>query len=367
MAKYYLIAGEASGDLHGSNLIDEIIKKDLGAEFRGFGGDKMQDAGMKLSQHYKDIAYMGFKEVIMNLRTISKAMKFCKNDITDFNPDAVILIDYPGFNLRMAEFAKKAGLKVFYYISPQLWAWKEGRIKKVRAFVDKMICILPFEKDFYKKHNYEAEYVGHPLLDEIKKFKPSEEFLKTHGLENQKYIALLPGSRKQEIEKILPLIANIEKQFPDYQFVIAASKNFSEEYYRSFFKSEKIKIIYSETYNIFSFAKAGVIKSGTSTLEAGLFKLPFVVCYKTTFFTYHIFKHFAKVNYISLVNLIASKAVVRELIQHDLNESELKSELEKLTTDKDYRSRMIQEFEQIHELLGKEGASAGAAKIITQN
>ena len=309
--KYYLIAGEASGDLHGSNLLRELVSIDSEAIFRGFGGDKMAEQDMTIVLHYKKIAFMGFKEVLLHLYTLMNAFKVVKKDILYFKPDVLILIDYPGFNLRMARFAKEHRIKVVYYISPQLWAWKEGRINTIRQNVDKMICILPFEKDYYVKWNYTVDYVGHPLVEAIESFQSSPDFITKHKLNDKPIIAILPGSRKQEIQKILPILVSVQKDFSAYQFVIAATANFSARFYKTAAGTENIKLVFDETYDLLSNARAGLIASGTATLETALFGIPLIVCYSTTSLTYHISKSFIKIKYISLVNLILDKPAVK--------------------------------------------------------
>jgi len=362
--KYYLIAGEASGDLHGSNLLREIASIDSEASFRGFGGDKMATQGMDIIIHYKKIAFMGFKEVILNLFTFMKAFRVVKQDILKFKPDVLILIDYPGFNLRMAKFAKQHGLKVIYYISPQLWAWKEGRINAIRQYVDKMICILPFEKDYYAKWNYKVDYVGHPLMETIEIHKPAPDFIRKNSLNEKPIIAILPGSRKQEIQKILPVLVSVQKEFPAYQFVVAATSNFSSGFYKTSAGTEDIKLVFDETYDLLSHAQAGLITSGTATLETALFGIPLIVCYSTTSFTYYISKSFIKINYISLVNLILDKPAIKELIQHELTAENITKELRKILEDDRYRDEMLKNLANLKALLGEEKASSKAAEII---
>jgi lipid-A-disaccharide synthase len=362
--KYYLIAGEASGDLHGSDLLNELHRLDTDAQFRGFGGDRMSEEGMEVTLHYKKIAFMGFKEVFLHLRTIMSAFKIAKKDIVEFKPDVLILIDYPGFNLRMAKFAKKQGIRVVYYISPQLWAWKEGRIHSIRQCVDKMICILPFEKEYYNKWSFQVDYVGHPLVEAIDRFKSSPDFISRHDLNDKPIVAILPGSRKQEIEKILPVLVSVTDLFPDYQFVIGATSNFSADFYKSIAGSGNIKIIFDETYDLLSHAKAGLITSGTATLETALFGIPLAVVYSTTTVTYHISKRFIKIKYISLVNLILDKPAVKELIQKELTTDNIRNELTKILNDEQYRSEMLSNLAQLKHLLGEEKASKKAAEIV---
>jgi lipid-A-disaccharide synthase len=362
--KYYFIAGEASGDLHGANLLSELAKTDPEAIFRGFGGDKMVRQGLDLVIHYKSIAFMGFKEVILNLGIIMNAFRVARRDILSFKPDVLVLIDYPGFNLKMAAFAKKHGIKVVYYISPQLWAWKEGRIKTIRQNVDKMICILPFEKDYYKKWNYQVDYAGHPLVESIDQFRKSTDFIKRHDLNDKPVIAILPGSRQQEIQKILPVLVSVQDYFPGYQFVIAATSNFSEKYYKNIAGRDDIKLVFDETYDLLSYATAGLITSGTATLETALFGVPLIVVYSTTYLTYHISKQFIKIKYISLVNLILDKAAVKELIQDELTTSNIEKELRRILEDGNYRDQMISDLSMLKQQLGAEKASTKAATII---
>jgi lipid-A-disaccharide synthase len=364
--KYYLISGEASGDLHGSMLITELKSIDSEASFRGFGGDRMADQGMEIVLHYKKIAFMGFKEVILHIGTVMNAFKVAKNDILSFRPDVIILIDYPGFNLRMAKFAKQQGIKVIYYISPQLWAWKEGRINTIRKYVDKMICILPFEKNYYAKWNYPVDYIGHPLVETIDGFKPTPGFITKHALNNKPIIAILPGSRKQEIQKILPVLVAVQKHFPSYQFVIGATSNFSTDFYKSVAGTDDIKLVFDETYDLLSYAKAGLIASGTATLETALFGIPLIVVYSTTSITYHISKSFIKIKYISLVNLILDKPAVKELIQKEFTTDSIQKELTQILENEVYRNEMLKNLAQLKHLLGEEKASRKAAEIINR-
>ncbi|MBT4337642.1 MAG: lipid-A-disaccharide synthase [Bacteroidetes bacterium] len=367
MSKYYLIAGESSGDIHGANLVKEIVKQDSQAIFRGFGGNQMKTSGVEIIQHFKDIAFMGFKEVALNLRTITKAIKLCKSDILKFAPDTIILIDYPGFNLRIAQFAQENNIQVMYYISPQIWAWKEKRIKKIKKYVNKMICILPFEKEFYAKYKFPVYYVGHPLIDHINSFSIDPDFNTKYNPKNQKLIAVLPGSRQQEIEKILPLIIEVCKKYADYKFLIAGSSNIDKQSYTKLDEIENASLIFDNSYNILKHADAGIIKSGTSTLEAALFKLPFVVIYKTTGITYRISKALIKIKYISLVNLILDKTVTKELIQSNLSINTLSKELDLLMSDVKYRQNMLADFTLLKQELGEMGASKRAAEVITSH
>lgn len=361
--RYYIIAGEASGDLHGGNLIKEIKNRDSEAQVRCWGGEQMQQQGAELVMHYEDLAFMGFKEVFMNLSTILKNLKFCKRDIQNFNPDVIVLIDYPGFNLRIAKFAKQAGFKVIYYISPQLWAWKESRVKLIRNYVDLMIVILPFEKEFYTKHGVDVTYVGHPLLDVIKRFRPTPGFREKNHMSDKPLIALLPGSRKQEISNMLPVMMRMRSYFPEYEFVIARAPGVPESFYKDLINDPGIKIVFDQTYDLFSIAEAGLVTSGTATLEAALFKLPEVVCYKGSNLSYQIAKRLVKVKYISLVNLIMERMIVKELIQEELTEDNLKHELTLLLFE-NKKLELLEDYKILEEKLGIEGASANAADAI---
>lgn len=366
--KYYIISGEASGDLHGSNLMKAIYRQDPNAEIRFWGGDLMQSVGGTMVKHIRDLAIMGFVEVVAHLRTVLANIKLCKQDILAFNPDAVIFIDYPGFNLRIAKFTHSHGFKNFYYISPQVWAWKKGRIKTMRKVLDKMFVILPFEKSFYDKNNVSnVDYVGHPLLDAVADFKSvnkEDDFRKQHNLDDRPIIALMPGSRKMELRKMMPTMADLASRHPEYNFVIAGMTLLGDSFYKPFLTSENVTLVYNQTYLLLQSAFAGVITSGTATLEAALFHLPQVVCYRANAFTVALAKRFAKVNYISLVNLIADKPVVRELIQKDLNKNTLETEFSKITKDKNNRMAMIAEYENIEKMLGSKGVSDKAAEAI---
>ncbi len=365
--KYYIIAGEASGDLHGSNLIKQLKKEDSNASFRCWGGDKMQEQGVYLIKHIKDLAFMGFVEVLKNLATILKNLRFCKNDILNFNPDVLILIDYPGFNLKIASFAHKRSIKVVYYISPQVWAWKASRVKKIKATVDRMIVILPFEESFYKKYNYPVYYVGHPLLDAIELLKTTsntrKEFNHINQLDNKPIIALLPGSRKQEIATMLPEMIKIQNNFPDYQFVVACAPAISSSFYYDVIGTQKIKLIYDQTYFLLQHAKAALVTSGTATLETALLKVPEVVCYKGNKISYRIARKLIQVKYISLVNLIMEKEIVKELIQDDFNSKNLCFELSKVL-DPENQLKIKQKYDELEIRLGGPGASLRAAKHI---
>ena len=360
--KYYIIAGEASGDLHGSNLMKAILRNDPQAEIRFWGGDLMQAQGGTLVKHIRDLAFMGFVEVVANLRTVLKNIALCKKDIVKFHPDAVIFIDYPGFNLKIAKFTHAQGFKNFYYISPQVWAWKKGRIKTMRRVLDMMYVILPFEKPFYDRNNVQnVEFVGHPLLDAIAEFDKNaqlaDDFRSRNGLDQRPIVALMPGSRKMELRKMMPDMCHLAAQHPEYQFVIAGMKLIGNTMYTPYIHSDNVSIVYDQTYPLLKTAFAGVITSGTATLEAALFDLPLVVCYKANALSVFIAKRFAKVNYISLVNLIADKPVVKELIQNDLNPNDLEAEFRKITVDESCRQNLKREYALLKEQLGGEGAS----------
>jgi lipid-A-disaccharide synthase len=369
--KYYIIAGEASGDLHGSNLIKEIRKLDDTADIRCWGGDLMQQAGGHLVKHYRDLAFMGFAEVVKNLGTILKNLKFCKEDILQFKPDAVILIDYPGFNLRIAKWAKRQGLKVIYYISPQVWAWKENRVREMKKNIDKMIVIIPFEESYFKnKWDWAVEYVGHPLADVIENqnSKPDSYRDENKKLSDKPIVALLPGSRKQEIAKKLPVMLEVSKFFHNYQFIVAQAPSVEDEFYRHFTKLySNVSAVKNQTYSLLSQAKAALVTSGTATLETALFGVPEVVCYKGSPISYQIAKRVIKVQYISLVNLIMDRLVVKELIQNDLTAHNLKHELQELLKNEKRISEMKKDYAELKRILSAGGnASANAARSIIQ-
>lgn len=364
--KYYIISGEASGDLHGSNLMKAIIEKDEKAEIRFWGGDLMQEVGGVMVKHYKELAFMGFAEVVMNLRTIYKNINLCKKDILNFKPDVLVLIDYPGFNMRIAKFAKKEKIKVHYYISPQIWAWKENRIKQIKRDVDQMSVILPFEKDFYeKKHHFPVHFVGHPLIDAISNRKQVDEetFKKEHHLSNKPIIALLPGSRKQEIKKMLSIMLKMADKFKDYQFVIAGAPSQEFKFYEQFMDKENVKFISNKTYDLLSVSYAAIVTSGTATLETALFKVPEIVCYKTSWISYQIGKRLVNLKFISLVNLIMDKEVVKELIQNEFNEENLEKELHKIL-DGYQRALIFLNYFDLEKKLGGKGASKNVAELI---
>lgn len=361
--KYYIIAGEASGDLHGSNLIKQLHQLDVNADIRCWGGAMMQSAGATLVKDYKELAFMGFVEVIMNLRTILKNIRFCKHDIQAFNPDVLILIDYPGFNIRIAEWAKEQRIKTVYYISPQIWAWKENRVHTIKKSVDKMLVILPFEKAFYNKWKYQVEYVGHPLVEVIDNFKASHQPL----LKNEKkIIALLPGSRKQEISKKLPVMLEVSKAFPEYQFIVAKAPGQEDAFYEPFLAPyNNVSALEGKTYDLLNQSTAALVTSGTATLEAALFGVPEVVCYKGNNISYEIAKRVVKVKYISLVNLIMDKPVVKELIQHEMTTENCIKELKDLLENPVRKQQLQQDYRELKKLLSEGGnASSNAAEII---
>lgn len=360
--RYYLIAGEASGDLNGSNLIKALKLKDKLANLRGWGGEKMEAEGTTLVKNYRDLAFMGFVEVISHLPEILKNLKDCKSDILQFNPDILILIDYPGFNLRIASWAKQKGIKVCYYISPQVWAWKEGRVKKIMKSVDKMLVILPFEEAFYQRHGFKVTYVGHPLTEII-----SEEISKpVKKLSDKPIIALLPGSRKQEIRIKLPIMLQVVKDFPGYQFIVAKAPSLDNSTYEIFLKNyPEVQSVTDDTYNLLKQSEAALVTSGTATLETGLFGVPEVVCYKGNIISYYLAKSFMKVKFISLVNLILEKPAVKELIQNEFNSQNLNRELSLLLNDQEKRDVLKEDYARLWTLLAvKNGTEKAASEII---
>jgi lipid-A-disaccharide synthase len=370
--KYYIISGEASGDMHGANLIAQLYAKDPQANIRCWGGDKMQAAGATLVKHYKTLAFMGFVEVVANLKTILTNISFCKKDITDFAPDCIIYIDYPGFNLRIAKWAKEKKYTNIYYISPQVWAWKQSRVHLIKRVVDKMLVILPFEKEFYNKFNFEVEYVGHPLLDELNKYKQAfnlQQFLEQNKLSPKPIVALLAGSREQEVKNMLSQMLAAGKLITTHQLVIAGAPALSPAFYETCLRSfniaiSDVKIIYNQTYELLQAAEAAMVTSGTATLETALIGTPQVVCYKSNVVSYWIARQLIKVKYISLVNLIADKLVVKELIQHDMNAQKIYTEINLLLSDIGYRTTMINNYTQLVAQLGNIGASSNAAQQV---
>lgn len=369
--KYYIIAGEASGDLHASNLMKALKERDPQADFRCWGGDLMAQAGGDIVKHYKELAFMGFWEVFTHLNTILRNIRICQTDMLLYEPDAVILVDYPGFNLRMAKFAKEHGLKVIYYISPQIWAWKKGRIKKIKKYVDEMMVILPFEQDFYAKNGMDVHYVGHPLLDAVSHdLHESPEvtgFRKQHNMDDREIVALLPGSRKQEITAILPQMLQMVPLFPQYQFVVSVVEWQSRSLYDKYLKNADVKTVSGSAYPLLANAKAAIVASGTATLETAMIGTPQVVCYAGSELSYIIAKQLISgIRFISLPNLIMDKQVVTELIQHDFNTFHLRKELEKITADEDYLAALKEDYRQLYTLLGDGSASAKAANVVME-
>ena len=361
--RYYLIAGEASGDLHGANLMKALKEEDPKAEFRCYGGDKMQAEGGTLVKHYAEMAFMGFTEVLLNLRTILRNMKACKADVLSYSPDALILIDFPGFNLKIAEYAKKQGIKVCYYISPKVWAWNQKRVLKIKRDVDRLFCILPFEVEFFKRWGMEVDYVGNPLLDAISQFHPKADFKKLHHLNDKPMIALLPGSRKQEIERLLPPMLEMVPLFKDYNFIIAAAPTFNEAYYQQFIREESVTLLFDQTYDLLTAAHSAVVASGTATLETALFHVPQVVVYKGGTISIAIARMLVKIRFISLVNLIMDKQVVTELIQEQCNKALLEQNLLAIS-DGPKREEMLTDYNALSKLMGEPGASLRTAKLI---
>lgn len=364
--RYFIIAGEQSGDLHGSNLIKELIIADRNAHVSCWGGDLMEEAGATLLMHYKKMAFMGFVAVVKNIRSISKNLNRCKQEIIEYNPDIIILIDYPGFNLRIARFASSKGLRVFYYISPKLWAWNEKRVEKIRKYVDRMYIIFPFEVEFYKKHGIEVIYQGNPLKDEIERkrslFPDKKSLQKSLGIGEKPIVGILAGSRKHEVELILPEMLKIIHHFPDYQFVLAGVKNLPDELYLKIIGNRPVKLIKEKTYEILHSASAALVASGTATLETALLNVPQVVCYKGDFLSMIIAWMVIKVKFISLVNLIMNKEVVKELVQYSLTENSLISELKAILPGGENRNVMLLEYEVLNEKLGPAGASRRVAE-----
>jgi lipid-A-disaccharide synthase len=368
--KYFLVAGEASGDLHGSNLMKELKLADENTEFRFFGGELMQAVGGELVKHYREMAFMGFVNVMLNLKTISRNLEICKSSLLEFQPDVIILIDYPGFNLRIAEFAKKNNIRVFYYISPKLWAWKAYRVKKIRAFVDEMFTIFPFETEFYKKYNYKVNYVGNPVLDAIAGFRKNalsgEKFLEKNNLDNRPIVALLAGSRVQEIKRTLPLMIKIAKVFPDFQFVVAGVKSVDIELYNKYMSKSAIKLLFDKTYDILNNAHTALVASGTAALETALFNVPQTVIYKMEggwpvdfIFRNLIFKN--RMAGVSLPNIIMKRLIISEFIQMKMTFENVKAEMEKLLYDENYREKIFIDYSRLKDLMGGAGSSKRAA------
>jgi lipid-A-disaccharide synthase len=368
--KYYIIAGEASGDLHGSNLVKALKVEDPQAQIRAWGGDLMEAAGAEVVKHYRDLAFMGFLEVVLNLRAILRNIKFCKEDILRFRPDALILIDYPGFNLRIAKWAKGQGLKVFYYISPQLWAWHSSRVHDIKKSVDRMFVILPFEEEFYRRYDYEVDFVGHPLLDVIDNYPERKEFRKENGLSEQPIIALLPGSRRQEISRMLEIMLRVVPEFPDHQFVIAGAPSIPVAFYEDILEKnreagERVKLVRNRTYDLLQHSRAALVTSGTATLETALFNVPQIVCYRGGKLSYLIARRLVNVKYIALVNLIVDRPLIKELIQDDLTPENLKGELQNLLHAR-YAGPIREGYGELRKRLGSKGASQKAARLMVQ-
>lgn len=371
--KYFLVAGEASGDLHGSNLMAALKLQDPEAEFCFLGGDLMQMQGGRLVKHYREMAYMGFIPVLLNLRTILRNMKMCQEEIIKFKPDVLILIDYPGFNLKVAKYIKThTQIPVYYYISPKVWAWKEYRVKSFKKYVDEMFCILPFEVDFFRKHDYRVHYVGNPVVDAVAAFKAENsedgrtDFIEDNFLDDKPIIALLAGSRRQEIKDNLPAMLEAIEPFTEYQAVIAGAPAIEPDYYEKYIGDKNCKIVFGQTYRLLEYAEAGLVTSGTATLETALFKVPQVVCYRTPLprFIYWAFKNILHTKYISLVNLIADRVVVQELFAKFFSVHSIRNEADKLLNDYQYRNKMLSDYDEVIKILGKPGASEKTASII---
>ena len=362
--KYYIIAGEASGDLYGSKLIDEIFLIDKKAEIRFWGGDNMIKSGGYNVKHIKELAFMGFYEVLKNITTILRNISFCKNDIKEFNPDKIIYIDYPGFNLKICKWAKNNGYKNFFYISPQIWAWKENRIKTIKNNIDKLFVIFPFEKEYYReKHNMEVEFYGHPLIEKIDDFNSSKDFLKKNNITKERdIITLLPGSRSQEINSMLPIFLTLKKHYLNFEFIVAGVKNVNESVYQPASDLD-VKVIYNQTYDLLSHSKIAIVTSGTASLECALFNVPQIVCYKTSSISYFIGKSFVNISFISLVNIILKKGIVKELIQNELTEKNLVNELSNILSDNKI-SDILNEYSKIYSMLSIEGTSKKIATSI---
>lgn len=371
--KYYIIAGEPSGDVHGANLMKELINSDPQSDFRFWGGDLMKEVGGTIVKHYNETAFMGLFEVLANIKTIKRNFRVCKSDILEYKPDVVILIDYPGFNLRMAEFVHKNNIKVYYYITPKLWAWNTKRVKKVKKYVDEMFTILPFETDFYKKYQVDVNYIGNPTLDSIHQSidldDTCEKFIERNKLEQKPIVGMLAGSRRQELNRILPDMLKMITEFPEYQFVIAGASSFTEADYAPYIEGYKVKVLFNETHSVLKFAKAAMVTSGTAALEAGILNCPQVVCYKmwgggfTDFLTKKVIMN---VPFISLVNLILNRESVRELFQKTFSLEALKKELGLLLEDDAHRARIFTDYEELRKLTGEPGSSKRAANLMVE-
>ncbi len=369
MARYYIIAGESSGDMHAANLMKRIKTHDAHASFRFWGGDRMMAESGEPVKHIRELSFMGFWEVACNLKTILHNIKFCKEDILSYLPDALILVDYPGFNLRLADFAKSQGIPVVYYISPQVWAWKQSRVKRIKRVVDKLLVILPFEKAFYMRLNMDVVFPGHPLLDEVVPLRESVDhaaFKKQNHLPDKPIVALLPGSRKQEISRMLTEMTAIAPLFNDYQFVVAAVSSQDKSLYKNVNQRDNVSVVFDRTYSLLANARAALVASGTATLETALFGVPQAVCYKANTVSYFIARQLIKVKYISLVNLIMDKTVLKEMIQKDFSQKAMRDELDRLLHDENYRRKMKEAYQDLENMLGGPGASDNAARIVTR-
>jgi lipid-A-disaccharide synthase len=364
--RYYIIAGERSGDLHGGNLVKALKRHDADAQLRGFGGEYMQEAGVELEVHYRDMAFMGLAEILTNLSKISNYIKQCKADINQFKPDVIILIDYGGFNRRIAKFGKKSGIKVFYYIPPKVWAWYTRRALELKANVDKLFVILPFEKEFFKRFDWDVDYVGNPVLDAVKAHQRDDQFAIKHKVKSGYVVALLPGSRKQELKTIIPLLEEVAKKFPQYQFAVASVSNLDQSLYGELRSLSNVKFIVEDTYNLLLNSSAAIVTSGTATLETALFRVPQVVVYKTSFVSYWIVKMLIKVPFISLVNLIIGKQVVKEMIQYDANVEDVSAELKSLLEDQVYRQGILGAYDNLIKILDTGSASENTASLMVQ-
>lgn len=363
--KLYFVAGERSGDLHGGNLIAALIRHSPDLNCMGFGGDQMEKSGMRVTSHYRELAFMGFAEVFANLNTISKKIKQCKQEILEFKPDAVVLIDYAGFNLRMARFAKEKGFKVFWYISPKVWAWNQNRARKLKANIDQLFVILPFETEFFQKFDWKVDYVGNPVLDAVKAHQVDENFLNQNKFKSEKtLVALLPGSRKQELKAIVPLMAEVAQAIPETQFAVATVDNLDQQLYQPLSAIPNVSFFHGETYDLLSYAKAAIVTSGTATLETALFMVPQVVVYRTSFLSYAIAKNLIRVPFISLVNLIAGREVVKEMIQQRANAIDVSAELNQILSDDLYRNKMIAGYKEIWKTLDTGSASENTATLM---
>ena len=364
--RYYIVAGERSGDLHASNLVKALKKNDSAAEFRGFGGEYMEQAGVDLAIHYREMAFMGLAEIITNANKIKKYIRLCKEDLMAHKPDVIILIDYGGFNLQIAKFGKKKGFKIFYYIPPKYWAWYQKRALWLKPYVDRLFVILPFEKEFFKKFSWEADYVGNPVLDAVKAHVADSKLMsdgKTRG--NESFIALLPGSRKQELKRVIPIMIKVAKQFPSHTFAVAAVNNLDQSFYEELKGLKNVKLVFEDTYNLLQNSRAAIVTSGTATLETALFKVPQIVVYKANALTYWLAKGMIKVKFISLVNLIAGREVVREMIQSEANPESIAQELNRILVDTNYRAKILEGYDQIIKTLDTGSASENAARLMS--